>query len=79
MRKRRNGVEQMAAKMRLGLEVVEGEFGRNVRALRAHLGLSDNELAAKLGVSGGAVRNWESGSSVPTEDHIAHLIRMAGG
>ena len=37
----------------------------DVAAMRASLGMSQNEFAAAFGVSVGTVRNWEQGRRVP--------------
>ncbi|HUS37348.1 MAG TPA: LexA family transcriptional regulator [Verrucomicrobiae bacterium] len=40
-------------------------FSVRLKGLRARLGLTQSELAAKLGVSPGSVGNWESEENVP--------------
>jgi len=62
---------------RLGFQVVPEAFKTNIRRGRKHLGLNDIELGAKLGVTGGAVRMWESGQSVPADDRILDFIKIA--
>ena len=43
------------------------EVGARIRALRHKVDLSQSGLAAMLGVSPGAVGNWEQGQGCPTE------------
>ena len=42
------------------------EVGARIRALRHEAGISQSGLAKILGVTPGAVGNWEQGSSCPT-------------
>src|SRR2546428_1811811 len=52
-------------------------FGQSMLALRTSLGLTQGELAERLGVSGRAVREWEAGSSYPKAPHLQHIITLA--
>src|SRR5712691_10662310 len=52
-------------------------FGQSMLALRTSLGLTQAELAQRLGVSGRAVREWEAGSSYPKAPHLQHVITLA--
>src|SRR3989454_6821829 len=52
-------------------------FGQSMLALRTSLGLTQAELAERLGVSGRAVREWEAGSSYPKAPHLQHVITLA--
>jgi len=47
-----------------------------VRDIRGRLGLSQKELAAKLGVSANSVSNWETGSTTPRGKSIEKLLAM---
>ena len=40
------------------------EFGRNLRAERNRAGLSQEQLAEKIGVTRQAISNWERGVSL---------------
>ena len=40
-------------------------FGQRILTLRTSIGLTQAELAQRLGVSGRAVRQWEAGLSYP--------------
>ena len=54
---------------------------QTVRALRSRLSLSQEELAARLGVSFATVNRWESGRSKPQRaqlDALEQLMREAG-
>lgn len=44
-----------------------GEFGSEVKALRAQLGLSQEDLAKVLGVSFATVNRWENGRTRPSK------------
>src|SRR3989441_2926251 len=52
-------------------------FGQSMLALRTSLGLTQAELAHRLGVSGRAVRQWEAGLSYPTAEHLQHVMTLA--
>ena len=39
------------------------KLGANIRACRIEAGLSQEELGARLGISGQAVSKWEQGDS----------------
>src|SRR2546430_3284824 len=52
-------------------------FGQSMLALRTSLGLTQGELAHRLGVSGRAVRQWEGGLSYPKAEHLQHLMTLA--
>ncbi len=52
-------------------------FGQSMLALRTSLGLTQAELAERLGVSGRAVREWEAGSSYPKARHLQQVITLA--
>jgi DNA-binding transcriptional regulator YiaG len=45
-----------------------------IRKLRTRLGLSQGELAARVGVSGVAVWSWETGRSKPTGENRSALV-----
>ncbi len=44
-----------------------------LRAARAKGGLTQAELAARLGVSQSAISFWESGAETPSVDHVVAL------
>lgn len=50
------------------------DIGKNIKAYRKKLGLTQEELAEKMGVSVGAVSKWESGANFP---ELPLLIRLA--
>jgi transcriptional regulator with XRE-family HTH domain len=52
--------------------------GREVRAIRKRLGISQRALGDRLGVAQNTVARWERGEANVTEP-IARLIRIAGG
>ena len=47
--------------------------GERLRLTRMLLGLSQRELARKLGVDPSTVRRWETGKSVPARHHVASI------
>jgi len=64
------------------LEVSEEEArtarlsGRLIRALRTRLGISQGQLAALVGVSTGAVAQWEQGMISPRGQNWATLVAL---
>jgi DNA-binding transcriptional regulator YiaG len=62
---------------RAGIVVNPEAFKDNVRALRKHLGLNDVQFGQLLGVTGGAVRMWESRGTTPTEERLFDILRIA--
>jgi WD40 repeat protein/transcriptional regulator with XRE-family HTH domain len=50
------------------------DIGRRLLALRTLSGLTQVQLADRLGVSKRSILNWESGAAYPTEAHLRHLI-----
>lgn len=53
-----------------------GHFGKRISALRRKAGLSQTELAEKLGVTSQAVSKWECGNAVPDIDMLLELSHM---
>ncbi len=51
-----------------------GTFGTAVRSARQRAGLSQGELAARLGVSQGTISFWERDIELPTLDHLLKLL-----
>lgn len=49
---------------------------KNLKTLRQHAGLSQVKVAEALGVTQGAVAQWESGATVPRPDKLPELARM---
>ena len=54
-------------------------FGEKVRELRTRNGLSQDELAAKTGVTKRTVRNWETGGKYPRHREIYEKLASALG
>ena len=48
-------------------------IGSRIRYYREELGLSQKELAEKIGVSNGRVSNWEQGLNRPDADLLANI------
>ncbi len=51
------------------------ELGNRIRKYREMCGLSQKELADKIGVSNSRVSNWEQGINRPDADIIAEICR----
>ena len=51
-------------------------FGNRILELRANFGLSQSELAKKVGVTNKAVSKWETGKSKPTTNVIRKLAAL---
>ena len=54
------------------------EVGARIRALRHEAGISQSGLAKIIGVSPGAVGNWEQGQSYPTIKQGMKICRSLG-
>src|SRR2546429_3911675 len=54
-------------------------FGQSMLTLRTKLGLTQAELADRLGVSRRAGGEWELGSSYPKAEHLKALLALAVG
>lgn len=52
------------------------KFGENLQKLRKEQGISQEQLAEKLGVTRQSVSKWESGSSYPEMDKIVALCNL---
>ncbi|MBF0461678.1 MAG: helix-turn-helix transcriptional regulator [Magnetococcales bacterium] len=50
------------------------DFGAKLRAARAKAGLSQEQLAVKIGMSQAAVSSWEGGKKSPDQATMAKLI-----
>lgn len=53
-------------------------FGEKLQTLRKAQGWSQEELAARIGVSRQALSRWESGASVPDTENVVALSRLLG-
>ncbi len=56
------------------MEVATYSIANAIKAARTERGLTQGELASRLGVSQGTISFWEKGSEAPT---IEHLIVLA--
>src|SRR5262249_4535632 len=52
-------------------------YGASMLTLRTTIGLTQAELADKLGVSRRAVGEWEAGKSYPKTEHLKEFIALA--
>lgn len=53
-------------------------FAANLKRLRMAKGLSQADIAAKLGVSGPSISGWEKGRARPKEDRLSDLAGLLG-
>ena len=53
-------------------------FGQNVQRLRRAAGLSQEELAERLGVTRQAVSKWERDSAYPEMEKLARMSQLFG-
>jgi transcriptional regulator with XRE-family HTH domain len=51
-------------------------FGQAMLTLRTNIGLTQAELAERLGISQRAVAEWEAGNSYPKAGRLKHLIEL---
>ena len=56
-----------------------GEIGKGIAERRKQAGLSQEELARRLGLTRQAVSRWESGAALPTVDNLERAIAAAAG
>jgi transcriptional regulator with XRE-family HTH domain len=73
---------KVVARRRKGRAVSEGKgagFGAGqIRSLRKKIGISQEELAALVGVSRATVSMWEGGKFKPSEEKVRQLASLAG-
>lgn len=53
-----------------------GEIGKGIAERRKQAGLSQEELARRLGLTRQAISRWESGAALPTVDNLVELARV---
>lgn len=53
-------------------------FAANLKRLRMARGLSQADVAVRLGVSGPSISGWENGRARPKEDRLADLAQILG-
>ena len=61
----RYGVQMMDAEKNIVMSHAN-EFARKIKGLRVRLGLTQEQFAAKVGVTFSTVNRWESGRSKPS-------------
>ena len=54
------------------------QFGEKLYTLRKRMGLSQNQLAQMLGLSGKTVSKWENGGGLPQIDALQKLTSIFG-
>lgn len=55
------------------MTTAEQPLARVIRAVRMERGLTQGELAERIGVSQGTISFWENGVEVPTVEHVIIL------
>lgn len=58
------------------MRILKYEIGKRIREYREERGMSQKELADKIGVSNSRVSNWEQGINRPDADILADLCRV---
>lgn len=53
-------------------------YGNNIRRIRIERGLSQEELAQAVGVTGSAISRWESGQRQPNIEKLKKLSAALG-
>ena len=53
-------------------------MGEKIKILREKAGLSQKQLAARLGIDQSAVARWESGENIPATNRIIPLAEALG-
>ncbi len=51
---------------------------RSLKSQRRRSGLSQEDYASLVGVSSSTIYNWESGSTKPSDKHLATLVSLRG-
>ena len=59
-----------------GRDSMNSNFADNLKKIRKEYGLSQEQLADKLGVSRQSVSNWESQQAYPEMDKVIQLCNM---
>ena len=62
--------------IRDGLAAQQSDIEKTMRERRLEAGFSQEQLAARLKVSNGAISNWESGAALPRPRHLKRLAQI---
>ncbi|MDE6899469.1 MAG: helix-turn-helix domain-containing protein, partial [Oscillospiraceae bacterium] len=54
------------------------EIGKRIQRLRREKDLTQEQMAAALGVTSAAVSKWETGAAIPDVSMLCPLARMLG-
>ena len=57
---------------------LDGNLGELIREARRRAGMSQAELAAKVGTTQSAVSRWERGHETPRADTLVEILRACG-
>ena len=63
--------------MRIGIEV-QKNLGKNIQMARKRAGLTQAELAKKLGVATGTVQQYELGKRCPSLERLKEILNVVG-
>ncbi|MBW2150010.1 MAG: helix-turn-helix transcriptional regulator [Deltaproteobacteria bacterium] len=58
-------------------KIEDNELARKIRELRSKLGLTQEQFAAKVGVTFSTVNRWESGKSKPSPLAMRQIEELA--
>ncbi len=60
------------------LEADAQDWGRWLRGLRDHAGLTQKELASRIGVEYNRIIHWEKGRNIPSGRHLIAIFQACG-
>jgi len=63
-------------KVKIILEVLKMEFSERLKKLRKDAGLTQVDVASKLGISQQAYASWERGVKKPTQDNLVKIAQV---
>ena len=55
--------------------VMINKFGKKLRHMRMLRGITQKELAARVGLSGFTISSWENGASTPSSENIQRIAK----
>jgi superfamily II DNA or RNA helicase/DNA-binding transcriptional regulator YiaG len=75
----RDQLNRNASAEELATSAVPSDYPARIKQFRARLGLTQTELAARLGVAFATVNRWENGQTKPSPLSWKQLVRLDGG
>jgi len=67
----------MSARKKAMPKIEDNDLARKIRELRSKLGLTQEQFAAKVGVTFSTVNRWESGKSKPSPLALRQIEELA--